>query len=730
MKKRYTSKDNKSHAADYVLRGGKKGYGLSADVLLDLVKQSQSPLKSEQIGAFLGLDKKSRRKLQPLLAELLESGELLYLAGGRYVTPGQLKRVSGQLQVQRSGIGFVVSKDAVLKGQDIYISPEHFGAAWHGDKVVVGLLPDRRGKSPEGIILDIQKRKLEHILVRVVRQSMPGEVLCAPLDSRQTGAVLADVSGLSHLPLKGDVLSVAPLEHLEKGLWRAKVIDNMGNGENVPAQERITKLSHAIPGIFSDKVLAEAASLPVAPGEEDFAGRTDLRHLDFVTIDGERAKDFDDAIYVEKSKRGYTLYVSIADVTHYVHPGSALDKEALLRGNSYYFAQSVEPMLPEALSNGLCSLQPGEPRLTVTAEMYFSLSGDISEVPRFYFSIINSRARLIYDAVSRALDDDNAIDRALLEPVLPMLENAHKLAKLLQQRRIEDGTLFIDRPETEPQFDADGRVLNIKIASHNFAHQMIEEFMIAANEAVARFLKQHKGVFPYRVHPYPDQDKLNALFRTLARSDLAKVSPHAGAEVLPGILNEVRGKEQEYVVSSLVLRAMMQAKYDSEPEGHFGLASDLYCHFTSPIRRYADVLVHRALRRALGCPYAGKISRAGLDKAIDDINACEKTAKEAELELNKRIAVLYMLNKVGEDFLGVISGVTEFGIFVELKANMVEGMIRLQSLNDHFIYFPERQELLGEHTKQRFRLGQEVQVKLVEVHLHNLEITFELIHSR
>ena len=741
---------------------------LLPQTVLDAVLASRQPLKVEELMAGLGLEKKNRKRLLNLLADLLEAEDLLYLPGGRYAAADQLKQIIGRLEVQRSGMGFVISKDPSLKGKDVYISSAHLARAWTGDTVKVGLLPDQRGKSPEGLILKVLKRKIKNILVRVVRQSAPGEVLCTPLDSRYANAVLADITSLPEQVLKGDILNVSPAEHLEQGLWRASVISNVGSGEDVPTQEEMTKLSHNIPTYFPSEVLAEAAALPAEPclaqGGDDWIGREDLRHLNFVTIDGARAKDFDDAVYVERKGKTFILYVSIADVTHYVQQGSALDREAAERGNSYYFAQSVEPMLPEHLSNGLCSLKPLENRLTVTAQMEFSAqeqrggqqAGQRIGQPRIFFSVIQSRARLIYDSVYRALDENNPIDRALLGPLLPMLEDAKILALALQKKRMAQGALFLDLPETEPQFDAQGRVSDIQIVPGNFAHQLIEEFMIAANEAVAEFLtaadkistaqfekikpfdpgedeektssENHSAqLFPYRVHPYPDADKLSALFRTLTRTGLAELAPKAGAEVLPAILAKAHHSDDEYVVSSLVLRSMMQARYSSELAGHFGLASNCYCHFTSPIRRYADVLVHRALRRALGQPHGGKLNRASLDKVIDGINECEKIAKDAEHELEKRIGVLFLQNKIGETFTGRISGITDFGIFVELSGNMVEGMVKLHSLTDYFDYIPERHELLGQRSGKRFKLGQAVRVRVLEAHIYSLEIQLEIL---
>ncbi|MBQ4132631.1 MAG: RNB domain-containing ribonuclease [Desulfovibrionaceae bacterium] len=745
---------------------------LTAPFLLGLLQTAGKPLRLEELATLIGRGR-HRKKILNILAVLLEQGQAVYLPGGRYAPPSFLKQIEGRLSVQRGGMGFVSCSSLSLRGRDIYISPGYLGMAWDGDIVRVGLLPDRRGKSPEGIVLEVLERQHTSLLVRVIRSDLSGQLLSGdaaarPLDSRIDRLIMVDTSSLPQPPQVGDILNTAPTVHLDKGLWRAKALLNLGRGENVSAQEAIVKLTHTIPADFPEKVRNEISALPPEPaaGEAPQFGRKDWRHLDFVTIDGSRARDFDDAVYVERLNNGFTLYVAIADVTHYVPEGSGLDREARLRGNSFYFARSVEPMLPPALSNHLCSLRPGRDRLTAGIKMYFSSQGIETAPPEFCFSIICSRARLTYNLVFQALENKNPIDRALLGSLLPMLENARLLAQALQEHRRERGALFLDLPETEVQINSEDKVENIHIAPHHFAHQMIEEFMVAANEAVAAFLTRKREIFPYRIHPHPDQEKLTGLFRTLTRSGLARISPPNGLEAISRLLNEIKaGKKsassagqadrmapqpgaqrqapdagessahdqgKAYAISNLVLRAMMQARYAPRLEGHFGLASSCYCHFTSPIRRYADVLVHRALRRALdaGVPDAAGVKPAHrqLDRILESVNAAENQSKEAEMELNRRLGVLFMLDKIGCEFNGRISGLNEFGIFIQLEHNLTEGVIRLTSLNDHFAYLPDRQELAGRFSGRRFSLGQELRAKLVEAHLDNLELTFELVN--
>ncbi len=463
--------------------------------------------------------------------------------------------------------------------------------------------------------------------------------------------------------------------------------------------------------------------------------REDLSHIPFVTIDGETAKDFDDAIHVQKQGDGWCLRVGIADVTHYVRPRTALDKEAQVRGNSWYFPRSVEPMLPKALSTGLCSLNPHENRLIMLAELHIDSAGTVQK-SRFAKAYICSQARLTYTEVKAlVLDKDEQARQEFGKEnatILDMLTEAEILARVLAKCRIDRGCLDFHLPEPEYIFDDHGRITHIQKKHNHFAHQIIEEFMIAANEAVARFLTKKDVPFLYRIHPEPDPSHLDGLFRTLGTTTLAESIPKKPtAANLQGILHTAKGTAQEFLVSRLTLRTMPQARYYPENIGHFGLASTNYCHFTSPIRRYADVVVHRALKYALGLdkgpiPTAQKLVILG-----DKINHCERAAIDAEREMAKRLAALLLQNRIGEGFDGIICGVSDFGIFVEFNDMPVEGMIRIRDLGDDFFeYDPERQELLGVMHGQCYKLGQAIRTRLMEVNLGRLEITLGLVRGK
>ncbi len=701
-------------------------FALSANDVLGLLKDAGRPMKLDALLRMANVSKRWKRALEEHLEGLTARGRILRLRGGAWGLADQLKMVTGVLEVQRSGVGFVLPEDK--RRGDVFVAPQSMGNAMHGDRVVVALLPGRHGKNVEGRIVRVLERAHETLTCRVVRR-MGSSSLCRPTDPRiRISLMVSGGKGAAGKLNKGELLVVRPEEMVEDGLWNAVMLESLGNEESAAVQERLVKLNNDIPMAFPPSVLEEAAALPAVPDEKDFSDRVDLRHIGFVTIDGETAKDFDDAIYVEAQGDGYRLWVAIADVSHYVRLGSALDEEAGERANSYYFPQSVEPMFPEALSNGLCSLNPRVPRLVMVAETYFYASGDYGK-SKFYPAVIESKARLTYEQVHAALEGNDPQARKVLEPVLPMLEGASDLAHLLKAKRSERGSLDFDLPEAGVTFNVYGEPADIVRRERHFSHQMIEEFMIAANEAVARFLTEHKVPFLYRSHPDPDAEKLVGLFRTLHRTDMAEQVPAVPSpSALQHILRAAAGTPQEFVVNRLTLRTMMQATYTPEHEGHFGLASECYCHFTSPIRRYADLVVHRALKHVLKVAGFDVVPSLGaLQQLADHLSTRERKGMDAEREILKRLTALFMRDRVGEPFTAVINGVTDFGFWVELEEVMAEGLVRISTVDDDYYgYFPERQELLGERTGRCFRLGQKVAVRLSEVNFSRLEINFVL----
>lgn len=696
--------------------------------------------------------KQGKRELEGILAELVSEGRLIRLKGPAYTLPEGLKSLRGHIKVQRQGMGFVRPDSG---SDEVYIHPSQLNGAWDGDVVLVALLPGRSGKSREGRVLEVLERRTRELLVELLPQSVKEDEhtkrLARAMDSRLSGYLLVDLESLPERPRQGDMLLVAvddsaSARQHKDGVIRASAVSAFGSKESLTMYERLVKAEHNIATEFPAAALAELAALPPDPDpaavlepDPDLEGppRRDLREVPFVTIDGADARDFDDAICVQRNSSGFTLWVAIADVAHYVRPDSAVDREAIKRGNSCYFPASVEPMLPQTLSNGLCSLRPGVPRLAVLAEINFSDKG-VPGKSDFYRALIESRERLTYDGAQDMLDAIASGGGQGGPPhthaILPMLKEASQLAELLLKRREERGTLSFDLPEAKAEVDARGKVTALTLRTRLFTHKLIEEFMIAANEAVARHLASFgdKGLaFLYRAHPAPDVDKLTDLAKVLAQSGLeAKLPEKPGAGDLQGLLESVRGTEREFVVNRLVLRSLMQAAYTPIPEGHFGLASEAYAHFTSPIRRYADLTVHRALLHTLG--YAGKIpGLATLVQIADGLNGCEQEAVAAEREIFKVCAALYLEDYIGEQFLAVISGLSAFGLFVELSNPPCEGFVRLESLPDDYYQFDqERQLLLGQRSGKRFSLGQPLNVLLVKADPLRQEVTFELSEVR
>ena len=663
--------------------------------------------------------------------------------------------------LRNGGGGFVTPLDAQGRvcGEDIFIPAYASGGAWHQDIVSVQCAAGRRrpGMRQEGRIAGIEARGLTEIPAHMARRR-GGWLECVPADGRLNFRLRVPVPEGEEMPHTGDLLVIAPEYALDEGLWLGRLVARMGREDDVRVQEELVKCNHETPREFPPRVLAEAEALPGEPGPEDWRDREDLRDAVLVTIDGEDARDFDDAVEVTPEAGGWLLRVAIADVSHYVRPRSGLDDEARERGNSWYFPTSVEPMLPFALSNGLCSLVPGRPRLAMLAEVHFDRQGRPGAT-RFAPVVIRSAARLTYTQVKACVLDRDAEARAALaaaergDEVLRMLDDARALFEVLRQARLERGSLDFDVPEPAYEVDGEGRLLSVRCRERHDAHRMIEEFMIAANEAVARWLgrcrlaadgrilppavARHDGAFPqtpreesapflYRVHPLPDAERLESLFDTL-RATALEAAPSAGTAADAGGLRtallRARGTEQEFLVNRLCLRAMPQARYQTRNEGHFGLASQAYCHFTSPIRRYADLTVHRVLKNALGMDTGPLPAGQRLERVADGLNRRERAAMDAEREMARRMACLALRGREGEVFHGVISGLMEFGLFVELADMPVEGMIRVEDLGpDWYEYDARRQTLSAVHGGGFWRLGQALDVRLLEVRPGRLEI--------
>ncbi|MDD3313745.1 ribonuclease R [Pseudodesulfovibrio sp.] len=699
---------------------------LSAAALLKLFKEVKRPLSRAEIIRHLHLKKNDKRDIKGLLTQLVEQGKLIRIRRG-YGLAEAMHCVTGRLEIQRGGFGFVIPEDSRRK--DIFISQRDIGEAWHGDKVVAAIIKENKGdRNNEGRIVRILERGRKTLPVKAVKRMSGGEWLCRPTDPHLGFGVACTLKDPSIKLRPGDIAVCVPGDRIDPALWEGEIIEVLGAEDDVAVQEALVKSDHNLRLRFPSGSLNQADALPGEPSEADLKNRRDLRDKPFVTIDGATAKDFDDAVLVETRQGGYRLWVAIADVSHYVPEGSPLDREAFERGNSYYFPRSVVPMFPEKLSNGLCSLNPDVNRLVMVARMDTDERG-VTKSAEFFPAVIRSHARLTYGQVKRAVLEKQPEERERIKHVLPMLELAEKLARKINALRSARGSLDFDLPEPEIFFDAHGATSDIRPKERHFGHQLIEEFMVAANEAVAHFLIEKGLPCMFRIHPAADEEKLKNLFRLLSLTDKSIQMPK---EITPKALQRLvasqKGTDREYVVSRLLLRSMKQAKYSPDNEGHFGLASPEYCHFTSPIRRYADLVVHRLVKAALAGEGERPIpGRKRLLNVADHLSSRERVAMEAEREILKRVSILFMRDKVGGTFGAVVSHITDYGFYVELREVMAEGMVRLSSMNDdYYTYWPQREMLVGERTGRAFKLGQAVEVVLENASLDRLELEFSL----
>ncbi len=687
-------------------------------------KKAGRPLLLRELYHLLHIPKTERATFRRLIKRMVGEGLLVHIKGRRYGLPEHMQLVAGRLSVHPDGYGFVNPEDE--NTPSVFIPPGRLKGALDGD-LVVARIERRTKKGPEGTVIRILERRRKKIVGFFYRsrrvstvipedERLPIEILIPPDKTR--GAEDGDL-------VVAEITDFSPGRRIPEG----RVVEVLGDPEDLETQARAVIYNYELPHRWNRRVREELRQIPDTVRPEDKTGRRDLTRVPLVTIDGENARDFDDAVCVRRTRTGYKLYVAIADVSHYVLPGSALDEEAYLRGTSVYFPNMVVPMFPEKLSNGICSLNPRVERLAMAVEIDFDREGRVRK-SRFYPAVIFSHARLTYTEVKAMLVDRDRELRRKYKSLLRMLENAAELAMLLRERRLSRGSIDFDLPEPEVRLDVQGEITDIVRRERHLAHFLIEEFMIAANEAVARFLEDRGYPFLYRVHEAPEPLKLREFVefaRTLGLDLEVPLEPD------PSWVQEVvrlsAGKPYAYLVNMLLLRSMKQAQYSPENIGHFGLASNCYCHFTSPIRRYPDLVVHRVLKAALRrkrppYPYE-KLTEMG-----KHLSQRERTAMEAEREMFERVQVRFMRDHLGETFTGIISGVTAFGFFVELEEYFVSGLVRLVDLHDDYYFLDEKNHrLVGRRTGKIFRLGDRVLVRVREVNLRRRQITFELVEK-
>jgi ribonuclease R len=698
----------------------------SREAILAVLAEQASLMKTEMLAQVLGL--RSERDIDALtkrLAAMVRDGQLLQNRRGGYGVAEKLDLIPGVVIANAEGYGFLHPDDG---GEDLYLSPAQMRPVLHGDRVlgsVVGV--DRRGRR-QGAIVEVLERRSSRVVGRVLIEN--GLSLVSPDDRRLHQDIL--IRPGENLGARAGQIVIAeitdqPTPH--RGPM-GKIIAVLGERLTPSIIVEMAIASHGLPHEWPEEILRIAADVEPTVSAAESAGRTDLRSLPLVTIDGEDARDFDDAVYAEPNAQGFRLVVAIADVSHYVAAGSVLDDEAYQRATSVYFPGFVVPMLPESLSNGICSLNPKVDRLCMVCDMQVNRDGEVVR-STFYDAVMRSHARLTYTRVWQAVGEKLADARSEIADVLVHVEHLHQLYKLLAKARQKRGSIDFESTEVKFRLAASGEVIQLGAEPRNDAHKLIEECMIAANVEAAKFLLKKRVPAPYRVHEPPPVSKYEDLLEFLREFKLKL--PPAG-EVKPAdfaaLLRKIRNRPDVSLIESVLLRSQSMAVYQPENTGHFGLALDAYAHFTSPIRRYPDLLVHRAIRHAIsggkGTNYLYSPTQMGTMSVHCSHN--ERRAQEAERDVDERYKCAWMEKHIGSQFDGVVSGVTSFGLFVELDESKITGLVHITQLpNDYYHYEPVRHVLSGERRGLKFRLGDHVRVQVLRASLEDRKIDFRLV---
>lgn len=695
----------------------------SRELIMQVLDEFGRPMSRNQLVAKLEVEKQSEQEaLGFRLKAMLRDGQLMQDRRGRYCLLGRINLQRGTIQGHPDGFGFFIPDEGK---EDMVLSAKEMRAVMHGDLVLAyqtGV--DRRGR-PEGRVHEV----IEHANVSVVGRFFTehGVGFVIPDNKRLTQDISIPLEFAASAKNGQMVLAEVVAFPSKRNQAIGKVIHILGEHMAPGMEIEVAIHAYGLPADWPDDVAAAVTKIPQRVTEDQLQGRTDLRHLPFVTIDGEDAKDFDDAVYCsQKPKGGYQLYVAIADVSYYVMVGSALDKEAARRGNSVYFPGKVVPMLPEALSNGICSLNPHVDRLCIVAEMAITADGKINR-SRFYRAIFHSHARLTYSQVGQWLQEERTDTKH--EALWPMLQSLYALYGILLKARKGRGAMDFDTTETRIEFDENRKIQRIVPVIRNDAHRLIEECMLAANVATARFLQKAKIPTLYRVHTTPDEDKIAALRLFLGELGLqlgGGKKPHP--KDFQKVLAAIGDRPERHLIETVMLRSLKQAQYIEKNDGHFGLAYSAYTHFTSPIRRYPDLLIHRAIVHLLD-----KNDTEEFDYTHEDMNrlgkhcsSTERRADEATREVISWLKCEYMQDKLGQVFQGTISAVTGFGIFVELDDIYVEGLVHVTSLrNDYYAFDAVKHRLVGERGGHVYRLGDKMSVLVARVDLDERKIDFE-----
>ena len=693
----------------------------SRNELLDYLTEVGRPVKAGKILNDFGLKgQRMRTLLDDRLYGMVRAGQIIENRRHEYCLTQKLDLVTGEVNGHRDGYGFVIPDEG---DDDIYLSAREMRALFDGDRVAVKVVGvDRRGR-PEGKLVEVLERGVQAVAGQFRRERGIGVVI--PDNARISHRILVG-KGESHNARSGDMVVVEILDfptYVDPPTGR--IVKVIGKPDQKGIATDIAIHANGIPFEWPRAVRKDIESFGSTVPTNAKKGRVDLRDVDLVTIDGADARDFDDAVYCERTQSGWRLLVAIADVSHYVEVDSALDKEATNRGTSVYFPDRVVPMLPEVLSNGLCSLNPKVDRLRMVCDMRVNRDGKVT-TSTFLEAVMRSKARLTYGQVNAFLEGRGK--KSVPKPLQSALRELHSLYKALAKARNRRGAIELDLPQTKFKLDKSGAIEDIVVEPRNDAHRLIEECMIAANVQAAKFLRRHRIPGLYRVHPRPDPDRFDELRQYLVSLGL-KVphSEHVEPRQFNKLLRQVEGRPDSAAISMAMLRSLTHAEYTPVNVGHFGLALDAYAHFTSPIRRYPDLLVHRAIRHILrgGKPRRYHYNAKVMERLGAITSAHERRAEDATREVEAWLKCQYMEEHLGKQYTGVITGVTNFGVFVQLEGLLIDGLVHVTSLdNDYYQFKPGSQQLVGERTRRTYSLGEEMEVRVHRVDMETRRIDF------
>lgn len=686
------------------------------------------PMTKEELADIFEIEKDGIQEFYHVIETMEKEGTIIKTRNDRYGLPNKMNLIVGILEGNEKGYGFLIPEEK--DREDIFISPEDMNGALHGDTVIVRITKkgdnDRRD---EGEVLRVLNRANNTIVGTFEGNKNFGFVL--PDDSRISMDIFVAKQDINGAKTNQKVIVEITKWPEKRRNPEGKVTEILGFISEKGVDVLSVIKQYQLPLEFPKKVLEQVETIDYVITNEEIGNRVDLRNLKTFTIDGADAKDFDDAVSIEVMDNGnYKLGVHIADVSYYVVENSALDKEALKRGNSVYLVDRVIPMLPKELSNGICSLNPNEPRLTLSVFMEINSMGKVVN-HEIVESVIESKERLIYDDISKLLEEDDENLKERYSHIYEDLKRMEELCKILNEKREKRGSLDFDFPEAKIILDERGIPIEIVKEDRRIANRMIEEFMLITNETIAEHIHWAQIPFIYRIHEEPDSEKITGFNKFIhnfgySLKGIQEIHP----KELQSLMNSVKGKKEENLINTLLLRSLKKAKYSSEVEGHFGLAARYYCHFTSPIRRYSDLKIHSIIKKYIN----GKLHPKNIEKleyelpqVAEQTSIMERKAEEAERAVEDLKKAEYMKDRIGEVYEGLVSSLTHFGMFVQLE-NTIEGLVHFSNMvDDYYYYDDEKYYIIGEHTKKQYKIGDTVNIKVIGVDLIKGNIDFMLV---